>query len=106
MNDTNECLKSMYASAYFPNEAVDQVRDVLLELRTKIQTQKPANNDALLTLTHEATNKINDLQQVFWDLGSEIETGARECIAAEFEKIVEDLGYTVDTEDVIATRDW
>ena len=103
---TETFLKTMYASAYFPDAAVDKVKDVLVRLCESIERETPADAAALFALTHAATDEINELQEVFWDLGSEIETGAREAIAEEFGVIVSSYGFDVDIEEVIATRDW
>jgi hypothetical protein len=43
----------------------------------------------------------------FEDAGSEIETVARECIGDDFDFIARAYGFgDVDTEELIATRDW
>jgi len=43
----------------------------------------------------------------FEDAGSEIETVARECIGDDFDCIARAYGFgDVDTEELIATRDW
>lgn len=99
-------LKEMYEDSYFPNNLVDKGKVILLEFCNKIETEKPKTLEELYKLSHEATDKFNDLQEEFFDNDSEIETGARECIAMDFEFISNAYGFDADTEELIATRDW
>ena len=96
----------MYADDYFPNQVVDKGRDILFNLCLKIEADQPKNLAHLYELTHAATDDFNDLQDDFDSQGSEIETGARECIAADFEFIANAYGFDADVEELIATRDW
>ena len=99
-------LKGMYLDDYFPTFLVDKCKAVLVQLCEDIEATKPQDNEALLKLTHAATNKINDLAPEFEDNDSEIETGARDVIGMDFDAIVKAYGFDIDVEDVIATRDW
>ena len=54
----------------------------------------------------EAVCGINDLQEEFDENDSEIETVARECIAATVACILEWFGIPIDTEEAIRERDW
>ncbi|CAM2831514.1 DUF5713 family protein [Moritella viscosa] len=100
-------LEEMYSDGYFPDFLVDKIKLILIELCENIESEKPQNNEALLILTHAATDKINDLEDEFEDNESELETGARESMADSFEYIVKAYGFSdVDIENVIATRDW
>ena len=54
----------------------------------------------------EAVCGINDLQEEFDEHESEIETVARECIAATVAYILEWFGIPIDTEEAIRERDW
>ena len=49
---------------------------------------------------------FNTLGEAFYEHDSEIETVARECIAADFAFIASTYGFDADTEEMIATRDW
>lgn len=92
---------------YFPDDVVDLVTKVLVDLCEQIESMRPADLGALHQLTHAATDQINDLQAAFEDAGSEIETNAREAIANEFGFIAGAYGFVgADLEDLIATRDW
>jgi hypothetical protein len=98
-------LAGMFADGYFPNPLVERGVSILLELCGEIEQHKP-EGDAVYVLTHAATERFNDLQEAFWEAGSEIETAARECIAADFAFLLEAYGYAFDLEEAIATRDW
>lgn len=99
-------LECMYNDAYFPKNLVDKCKNILLELSYNIETEKPKNLSELYKLTHNSTNKLNDLQEEFYANNSEIETVARECLAADFEFISITYGFDADIEELIATRDW
>lgn len=100
-------LREMYDDAYFPDVAVDMVRDVLTRLCDEIETKSPSDLDELYKLTHAATERINDLEDTFHQHGSEIETTARECMAEEFGVIADAYGFQdADIEELIAPRDW
>lgn len=99
-------LDCMYQDSYFPKYLVDKCKNILLELCYNIETSKPSNLDQLYNLTHSSTDKLNDLQDEFFENNSEIETGARECLAENFEFIAEAFDFDADIEELIATRDW
>ena len=109
---TNETMKAhlflrdMYEDSYFPDLCVDKVKEVLVRLCERIEQDQPADLDALYRLTHAATEDINDLEDFFGEHDSEIETGAREAIAADFERIASAYGFDADIEELIAPRDW
>ncbi len=109
-NDTiknHEFLSSMYQDSYFPDFLVDKCKAVLLELCQNIEQKNPQSLEELYALTHSATDKINDLEDDFNENGSEIETGARECLAVDFEFIAHAYGFkNADIEELIATREW
>ncbi len=99
-------LDCMYNDSYFPKFLVDKCKNILLNLCGDIETDKPKNLTELYTLTHRATNEINNLQDEFFKNDSEIETGARECLGADFDYIAKAYGFDADIEELIATRDW
>jgi len=100
-------LQCMYDDQYFPKKLVDKGKQILLGLCERIEREKPADEASLYTLTHAATNQFNDLAEEFLEADSEIETGARECIASDFEFVAKAYGFVnADTEELIATRDW
>lgn len=99
-------LEGMYNDTYFPQESVDKVKLVLLEFCFSIEKSKPKNLDQLYELSHIATGKINNLQEDFYRNGSELETGARETIAMDFDFISKSYGFKADIEELISNRDW
>jgi hypothetical protein len=102
-----EWLGDMYADKYFPGFLVDKIKVVLLDLCEQIEREQPKGDESLLKLTHAATEQINALAEEFEENDSELETGAREAMASDFEFIVRAYGFAeVDIEDVISPRDW
>jgi len=99
-------LEDMYRDPYFPNFLVDKGKKILVDLCLQIEKENPKDLSELYTLTHAATNKFNDLENEFGENGSEIETGARESIAMNFEFIAKAYGFDADIEELIATRYW
>ena len=99
-------LSCMYSDPYFPKFLVDKCSDILINLCNEIEQTKPQNLKELYILTHKATNQINDLQEEFFMNDSEIETGARECLAEDFEFISNAYNFKADAETLIETRDW
>ena len=100
-------LECMANDDYFPAELVDKGRQILLRLSERIEREMPADEAALYRLTHASTNEFNVLEEEFYDADSEIETVARECIAADFEFIANAYGFeNADVEELIATREW
>lgn len=99
-------LQSMYEDTYFPAVCVDKVKQVLVGLCERIELEQPTDLDGLYRLTHAATDEINEVAEFFYEHDSEIETGAREAIGADFGHIAVAYGFDADMEELIATRDW
>jgi hypothetical protein len=97
----------MVRDEYYPDGPVAQLQAVLVRLCERIEAERPADLDALSVLTHAATEEINELQDVFWEAGSEIETVARDAIAEDVERIAHAYGFVdADLEELLAPRDW
>lgn len=97
----------MYEDDYFPDFLVNKCKAILVSLCLTIETNLPADVEALYPLTHAATEKFNDMEEEFDEHDSEIETAARECIALDFECIAHAYGFVAaDMEELIAPRDW
>ena len=99
-------LDCMYKDSYFPKVLVDKCKNVLINLCESIEKQKPGDLASLYKLTQNSTIEINNLQDEFYKNNSEIETGARECLGADFEFISKSYGFDADVEELIATREW
>lgn len=100
-------LQEMFDDGYFPNDLVEEGKQILLKLCADIEATKPASLDALYALTHPATEAFNALDEKLQEAGSEIETAARDCIGTEFAFIASAYGFEdADIEELIAPRDW
>lgn len=99
-------LSCMYNDSYFPSFLVDKCKNILITLCETIEKQQPKNLTELYALSHHATDEINNLQDEFYENDSEIETGARECLGADFEFIAKSYGFEADIEELIVTREW
>ena len=96
-------LDALYRDGWYPDRAVDLGKEILLRLCARIEADRPADLAALYVLTQAATEEFNDLQDEDFD----IETVAREEIAAEFWFIAQAYGFEdADVEELIATRAW
>ncbi len=105
--DHLKLLADMYASTYFPDHLVDRVKATLLGVAKSAQDGNIESLEQLYVLTHAATEEINELQNAFYEAGSEIETGARESIGQSFVELANALGFPdADIEELIAPRDW
>ncbi|MFI7616565.1 DUF5713 family protein [Nonomuraea terrae] len=93
-------LQGMYDDGWFPGHLVDKGRAILLRLCARIEAERPAGLTALYALTDAATEE-------FLAADSEIETVARELIAADFAFVAAAYGFPdADTETLIGARDW
>lgn len=114
MGIENETLKDhVFVAAmtrdggYYPPGPVGRLQEVLVRLCERIEAESPADLDALYVLTHAATEEINDLQDAFWEAGSDIETVARDAIGEDVERIAHAYGFLdADVEELIDPRDW
>jgi hypothetical protein len=97
-------LKKMYDDKYFPEFLVNKVRDTIKELVTYIE--QGHTKDEIQDELDNMTAKINDLQEEFENNNSEIETVARESIAATVEEILIYFDVYIDIEEALRDRDW
>ena len=98
-------LAPLRGDRYFPEHLLDKGAALLMQLAERIEQEQP-QGEAVYALTHETTELFNDLQEEFFAAESEIETAAREAIAADFQFILTTYGYKVDLETAISPRDW
>ena len=99
-------LSDMDQDPYYPQNQVEKGEAILLRLCAAIERDKPVAPDDVYALTHAATIEFNGLAREFMDQGSEIETVARENIAADLAFVLSTYGYDLDIEEAIAPRDW
>jgi len=98
-------LRPMVDCSYYPQGPVADGQALLLELAARIERERPVG-EAVYALTHATTEAFNDLQDAFYEAGSEIETVAREAIADDIDFVLKTYGYDVDLEEAISPRDW
>ena len=102
----HQFLSDMLKDDYYPQDLVKEGVNILRELCLEIERSNPSTVQELYVLTHEATEKFNDLAEKFERQGSEFETVAREITAEEFGLIATTYGFKADIENLIAPRDW
>ena len=91
--------------SYYPAFLVDKVKDELQKVIDLLESGE-TDTEVVQETLDEAVCGINDLQEEFDENDSEIETVARECIAATVAYILEWFGIPIDTEEAIRERDW
>ena len=96
-------LDEMYQDDYYPAFLVDKVKDELQKVIDLLESGE-TDTEVVQETLDEAVCGINDLQAEFDDC--EIETVARECIAATVAYILEWFNIPIDTEEAIRERDW
>ncbi|MDA0244438.1 MAG: DUF5713 family protein [Chloroflexi bacterium] len=99
-------LQTMYRDSYYPDFLVDKCKQILIGLCEQIEAQRPTTDADVYKLTHAATLAINDVGEEFNEHGSDLETIARDCLATDFEFIVQSYGFELDLEEVVAPREW
>lgn len=98
-------LKEMTDDEYFPPFLVEKIKKLITPVIYLLE-----NGESDVDLIQENLDKmtigINDLQEEFEDNDSEIETVARESIAATIGYILNWFHIDIDIEDAIGERDW
>ena len=89
-------LDEMYQDDYYPAFLVDKVKDELQKVIALLESGE-TDTEVVQETLDEAVCGINDLQEEFDENDSEIETVARECIAATVAYILEWFGIPIDT---------
>ena len=98
-------LDEMYQDAYFSDFLLDKVKGELQKVIDLLENGE-TDPEVVQETLDEAVCGINDLQEEFDENDSEIETVARECIAATVAYILEWFNIPIDTEEAIRERDW
>jgi hypothetical protein len=99
-------LDCMYQDSYFPKFLVDKCKNILLNLCLEIESTEPSSLAELYKLTRLSTEKLNALENEFFENNSEIESVARDCLAVNIEFIAKSYGFDADIEELISGRDW
>ena len=98
-------LDEMYQDEYYPNFLVDKIKDHLQKVIDLLESGE-TGTEAVQETLDEALRSINDLQEEFDENDSELETVARECIAATVAYILKWFNIPIDIEEAIRERDW
>ncbi|WP_274520880.1 DUF5713 family protein [Paenibacillus alvei] len=98
-------LIEMYNDPFYPEFLVDKVKKCILCV---VQFIEKRNHDVnkIQSKLDEMTIAINDLADEFEQNSSEIETVARESIAATVESVLQYYKINIDVEDALRERDW
>lgn len=98
-------LVDMYRDNYYPDFLVDKVKDALREV---VDFLAAGSRDMVAIQSHfdTAMEKINDLQEEFYENDSEIETVARDDIGTTVIAIISHFGLDLDVEVAMQVRDW
>lgn len=104
-DSNHKLLDEMYQDEYYPDFLVDKIKDELQKVIDLLESGV-TDTEAVQEKLDEAVCAINDLQEEFDENDSEIETVARECIAAAVAYILEWFHIPIDTEEAIRERDW
>ncbi len=100
-----EFLKEMYSDGYFPDFLVDKIKAELENVIAFLETG--VTDEGQIQEKFDAmTIAINDLQEEFEENDSEIETVARDSIAADVIEILNWFDIDIDVEDALGERDW
>ncbi len=100
-----EFLKEMYSDDYFPDFLVDKIKAELEKVVVFLETGV-TDGKQIQEKFDEMTIAINDLQEEFEENDSEIETSARESIAADVIEILNCFDVDIDVEEALGERDW
>lgn len=104
--DSNyKLLDEMYQDEYYPDFLVDKVKAELQKV-IDILERGETDTEVIQEKLDEAVRAINDLEEAFEENDSEIETSARESIAATVRYVLDWFGVEIDTETAIRERDW
>ena len=98
-------LDEMYQDDYYPPFLVDKIKAEIQKVVDLLESGE-TDTEVVQKKLDEAVLAINDLQEEFDENESEIETVARECIAATVAYILKWFDISIDTEEAIRERDW
>lgn len=100
-----EFLKEMYSDDYFPDFLVDKVKAELENVIAFLETGV-TDVEQIQEKFDAMTIAVNDLQEEFEENDSEIETVARDSIAADVIEILNWFDIDIDVGDALGERDW
>lgn len=98
-------LSDMVESDYYPQESVEKIILEIEDFITYLETGITDVNEIQKRLD-QLTDFINDMQNEFFENGSEIETVARDSIGETIGYILNYFTIDIDIETAIRNRDW
>ena len=98
-------LEDMYCDGYYPDFLVDKIKAELEKVIAFLETGVK-DTAQIQEKFDEMTIAVNDLQEEFEKNDSEIETVARDSIAADVMEILTYFDIPIDVEDALGARDW
>ena len=104
-NKKYKLLRDMVESDYYPQESVEKIILEIEDFITYLETGITDVNEIQKRLD-QLTDFINDMQNEFFENGSEIETVARDSIGETIGYILNYFTIDIDIETAIRNRDW
>ncbi|MDR2006042.1 MAG: DUF5713 family protein [Acidaminococcales bacterium] len=104
-NEDHFLLEEMYADAYYPKFLVDKLRFVILDFVDYLSDNFRSREEIQEKLD-EMNAMIGNLREEFRENGSEFETVARACVAADIEYILKYFSVGIEPEEALRARDW
>lgn len=98
-------LEEMYRDSYFPDFLVDRVKEEILTVVELLESGE-TDSERIQEQLDEMTCAINELEELFEENDSEIETVARDCIGTTVVYILDWFAIPIDIEEAIRERDW
>lgn len=98
-------LTDMYQDDYFPKFLTDKIKAAIQDVANFLERGNSSETEIQVVLD-QMTSKINGLQEEFEENESEIETGARESIAATVEDVLQFFKVDIDIEEALREREW
>lgn len=98
-------LKEMVRDRYFPGFLVEKLENLITPIITMLEGGE-TDDEVIQERLDEMTVAINELQEEFEENDSEIETVARDSIAATIGYILDYFDIDIDVETALRERDW
>ncbi|MFJ8459623.1 DUF5713 family protein [Lysinibacillus xylanilyticus] len=98
-------LVDMYEDTFFPTFLVDKLKLHIVKVVYFIE-ESTHTVEEIQEKLDEMTIAINELQNEFYENGSEIETFARDSIGLTVEEILQYFEIDIDIEEALRERDW
>lgn len=104
-DETYVLLKNMVNDSYYPSFLVEKIKALIIPIIRLLENGE-TNKAIIQSKLDEMTLAINDLQDEFDEHNSEIETVARDSIAATIGYIMDWFNIEIDMETAVREREW